>query len=189
MPLDQPCTYTHVVGTLWTTLHDQKLSFGTCVTQEESASIKNLRPLNLPFSRKQLIEDAKLFLGAPYLWGGAAALRRNPVSSVDCSGLIYLLYRTQGILLPRDAHPQSLKGSKKDFHELELGDLIYLSHETNPTKQTHVLLFNGNTYIESPKTGECVQELPFHTHYKIIGPYVEIHGREGKYLPTYISYV
>lgn len=177
-------TPTHVVSSLWETVDGKNLSFGTYLT----TNLSGTRPLGASFSRKQLIEDARLFLGAPYLWGGLAAPCQAPISSVDCSGLIHLIYRAQGILLPRDAHPQALKGRKIAFEEMQAGDLIYLSRENNPERHTHVLLYNDSTYIESPQTGEFVRELPFVTHYKQVGHLVEIKGRQNRYLPTYITF-
>jgi len=49
----------------------------------------------------QVIELAKShFLGTPYVWGG-----RSP-EGADCSGLIQLLARSQGIHIPRDSGDQ-----------------------------------------------------------------------------------
>jgi hypothetical protein len=50
--------------------------------------------INHPFSRSLLLQDARKFLGMPYLWGGKAYYSHDPIASVDCSGLIYLLYRS-----------------------------------------------------------------------------------------------
>ena len=44
-------------------------------------------------TKDKIIEDAFMYLGAPYLWGG-----RSPLG-IDCSGLTQMVYRLQGIHL------------------------------------------------------------------------------------------
>lgn len=60
-----------------------------------------------PYPRKSVTSDwisletlGKLWLGAPYLWGGRHRL------GVDCSGLMQVLWASQGLNLPRDAKDQ-----------------------------------------------------------------------------------
>ncbi len=192
---------THVTNVPWTYLEGIPLSFGTYVSLDNSGQAilpngkkvpinkAHLRPLHSPFCRDRLLSDASHFLGAPYLWGGASMHSEKMVSSVDCSGLIYLLYRAQGILIPRDAHPQSLKGRRIARDELQKGDLIYLSKESNPGRASHVLLYKDrHTYLESPQTGEKVAEKKFADHYKEEGALVTIVGRKDRYYPMYISF-
>lgn len=148
------------------------LSFGTLLHQispgivllptGETASCDpsalRLFPQNL--SRKTLFNDASLFLGFSYLWGGRASLGKNSISSVDCSGLVNLVYRAQGIHIPRDAHDQFLKGSQIDSKDLQIGDAIYLAREGKPERMTHVVLYTGSsTCIESPESGKKVRRL------------------------------
>ncbi len=53
----------------------------------------------LPYTTNNIIRAAYKWYGAPYGWGGMK-------NSVDCSSLIYNVYRTVGIRLPRDADQQ-----------------------------------------------------------------------------------
>ena len=61
------------------------------------------------------VEEARSFLGAPYLWGGMTA------AGIDCSGLVHMAWRRLGILVPRDAWQQAEAGSP--VGEPRLGDL------------------------------------------------------------------
>ncbi|MCX6621871.1 MAG: SH3 domain-containing protein, partial [Acidobacteria bacterium] len=47
------------------------------------------------------IATARRFLGLPYTWGGTSSY------GYDCSGFTQMLCRRRGVLLPRDAGPQS----------------------------------------------------------------------------------
>ena len=68
----------------------------------------------------RIIEKAKNLIGSPYLWGG------NSTKGSDCSGFTQLLYKSEGIFLPRDARQQANIGEKIDINELLTGDLLFL---------------------------------------------------------------
>ena len=46
------------------------------------------------------MEEARSYLGAPYLWGGMSE------RGIDCSGLVHMAWRRLGRLVPRDADQQ-----------------------------------------------------------------------------------
>ncbi|KFY04704.1 hypothetical protein O988_00584 [Pseudogymnoascus sp. VKM F-3808] len=106
-----------------------------------------------------LVKAGKLFLGRPYLWGGASGF------AFDCSGLTHTLYDAHGITIARDA------GSQADFtghgtnvarSDLEAGDLIY--YATNITSSSsihHVTMYIGNNkMIEAYGAGIPVRITP-----------------------------
>jgi cell wall-associated NlpC family hydrolase len=66
----------------------------------------------------ELVEEARAFLGTPYLWGGMTA------RGIDCSGLVHMAYRRLGRLVPRDADQQEEAGRAVADADLRPGDLI-----------------------------------------------------------------
>lgn len=101
--------------------------------------------------REHILQLAHQFIGNPYLWGGRSAYKLEffPKTSIDCSGLISLLYRVFGIIIPRDAKDQFLQFEKKEYPQLKKGDLIFkASKETS--KIEHVMLFEeGDSFIDA----------------------------------------
>ncbi len=71
-----------------------------------------------------IIDIAKQFLNAPYLWGGRTYF------GIDCSGYSQLIYKLKGVSLPRDAKDQAMKGSPVNMiHEIKPGDLAFFDNE------------------------------------------------------------
>ena len=93
------------------------------------------------FSKKEkLIDSALMYLNAPYLWGG-----RSPLG-IDCSGLTQMVYRLQGIKLPRDAYQQAEIGTTLSFvEESEAGDLAFFDDDEG--KIIHVGIIMENNHI------------------------------------------
>jgi len=106
--------------------------------------------------RGDIIKTAELFLDVPYLWGGRS------YAGVDCSGLVNLAYRANGIDLPRDAKDQRLTSKAITAEELEPADLVFVSAKNDFDRIVHVMLFAGGEYlIESPETGKNVRRITF----------------------------
>lgn len=106
-----------------------------------------------------LVKAGKLFLGRPYLWGGASGF------SFDCSGLTHTLYDAHGITIARDANSQADftgHGTNVARSDLQAGDLIYYaSNITASSSIYHVAMYIGNNeMIEAHGAGIPVKISP-----------------------------
>lgn len=90
--------------------------------------------------KSMLVENAMMYLNAPYLWGG-----RTPFG-IDCSGFSQIVYRLNGIDIPRDAYQQAEVGTTLSFvEESEAGDLAFF--DDNEGKIIHVGIILENNHI------------------------------------------
>ncbi|WP_108652942.1 C40 family peptidase [Dongshaea marina] len=73
------------------------------------------------------------FIGTPYTWGGSSSF------GFDCSGFVQQMYKTMGVILPRDSGPQAqwkgfLSVKRNALHP---GDLLFFGKD----RVTHVGMF------------------------------------------------
>lgn len=108
--------------------------------------------------RAGMVKKALFFVGSVYVWGGRTILNSTytgTITGLDCSALINLLFRLQGLLVPRNAHTQYgttmaiFKGS-----DLEPGDLVFFEDPEIRGFMSHVLMYLGdNKFIQSTGIG------------------------------------
>ncbi len=98
-----------------------------------------------------IISTAMEYLGVPYLWGA------NSPKTLDCSGLIHLVFSFHGIDLPRDASQIYEVGTEikpgRNFTDLLPGDLLYFDERQIPSEThiTHIALYLGEgKYLHTP---------------------------------------
>lgn len=97
----------------------------------------------IPVMRKKICDDALMYLGSPYRWGG-----KNP-QGIDCSGLCFMSYFLNGITIWRDAYADS-----RFVHEIPpskalQGDIIYF--------RGHAAIYIGDgEYVHSSASAGCV---------------------------------
>ncbi len=88
----------------------------------------------------KILADCHELMGTPYLWGGCST------KSMDCSGLVRIVFLNQGLLLPRDAKDLYLIGTPVD-RNFESGDLLFFSSSSDGNI-THVAIYDSdNKYI------------------------------------------
>lgn len=94
------------------------------------------------------VDEARAFLGAPYLWGGMSA------RGIDCSGLVHMAWRRLGTLVPRDAWQQAEAATP--VTDPRYGDLAVYGRE----KITHIAFWLGGGRILHAAGGRGVVEEP-----------------------------
>ncbi|MGH1526732.1 C40 family peptidase [Leifsonia sp. L25] len=93
-----------------------------------------------------VVNDAKKYLGVPYVFGGTSA------SGLDCSGLVQRVFKDLGIDVPRLVSGQSTVGTKvPSLAQAQPGDLIV----TNGGE--HIVIYAGDgKVIHAPSEGRNV---------------------------------
>lgn len=104
-----------------------------------------------------VINDAKKYVGVPYVYGGAGGSRGgNPFSGMDCSSFVSQVYKDFGINVP--AYTVSLEGCGHVVSSPQTGDMgFYGSHGAS----YHVTLALNSTTMEyEPQPGESCKITP-----------------------------
>lgn len=86
--------------------------------------------------RQSIIATAETYLGVPYVWGGTSR------SGFDCSGLVWRVFKQNGMEIPRTAGPQYREGEKLNRGDLLPGDLVFFS--TYTSGPSHVGIYAGD---------------------------------------------
>jgi len=85
-----------------------------------------------------LADTAMKFINSPYVWGG-----RIP-SGIDCSGLTQLVYKLNGIPVPRDSWQQAETGEDPGFlEEAAPGDLVFFDDDRGKISHVGMILARG----------------------------------------------
>lgn len=85
--------------------------------------------------RNSIIRDAFTYLNMPYKLGGTG------ISSIDCSTLSKLVYRSIGITLPNTCHLQYKEGIAVEKDQIADGDLVFFKRRGSVG---HVGIYVGN---------------------------------------------
>ncbi len=92
---------------------------------------------------EKMVELAQRFIGIPYLWGGRST------KGFDCSGFTQTLYKSIGIMLPRDANMQVKTGKEvvmdDELNNLKTGDLLFFGKSID--RITHVGMYIGDKKV------------------------------------------
>ena len=95
----------------------------------------NISTPNRIGTKDKIVEDALMYLNAPYLWGG-----RSPFG-IDCSGLTQIVYKVNNVVIPRDASQQAELGVGYSFlEEAEAGDIAFFDNEEGKINHVGILI-------------------------------------------------
>jgi cell wall-associated NlpC family hydrolase len=102
--------------------------------------------------RNEIVKTAKRYVGVPYRWGG-----ESPQTGFDCSGLTMVVYRLNGLDLPRSSQQQWRVGVPTKRDKLAKGDLVFFA--TSGGKQvSHVGIYTGNNkFLHAPSRGRNIR--------------------------------
>lgn len=91
-----------------------------------SSTVTNTKPIeSTERLADAIIEDAKQFLGNPYVYGGTSL-----ISGVDCSGFTQQIMKRHGIILSRTSGSQYMNdGYSVTRDELRKGDLVFFGYD------------------------------------------------------------
>ena len=102
--------------------------------------------------RKEIAKTANRFIGVPYRWGG-----QSPSTGFDCSGLTMVVYRLNGLELPRSSRQQWKSGRSVYPGELSTGDLVFFA-TNGDGRVSHVGIYMGNNrFLHAPSSGRKIR--------------------------------
>ncbi|KHD06489.1 hypothetical protein PN36_06300 [Candidatus Thiomargarita nelsonii] len=105
-------------------------------------SKETVRPLDAPLTLKEALERIKSFHQTPYQRGA------NTWVAMDGAGLIHLLFRVIGIIVPRDLTQLIKTGEQISLDKAQAGDVIFFS-TFDPNQSRPVILLDNNSFIEA----------------------------------------
>lgn len=98
----------------------------------------------------QILNEAKKYLGTPYVYGGASP------SGFDCSGFVYYVLKQLGFSPYRTPADQYKHGTAVSKDNLQVGDIVFFAG-TYASGISHVGIYAGNgQFIHSPNSRSTV---------------------------------
>jgi hypothetical protein len=94
---------------------------------------------------------ARGLLGTPYVWGGLSA------RGIDCSGLVHLVHRWLGTVVPRDARDQASALASVPVDEVRRGDLYFFARPERPVHHVALVVEPGVIVHASHRDGGVVE--------------------------------
>ena len=110
------------------------------------------RPGDKDHLRKEIVKTANEYIGIAYRWGGES--RRT---GFDCSGLTMVVYRINGLQLPRSSRQQWKAGRPISRSQLSEGDLVFFA-TSGGGRVSHVGIYTGQgQFLHAPGRGRKIR--------------------------------
>lgn len=126
---------------------DRNVSLGGSVAGEGTAMADGVS--RGAVLRRSVVSRSFAYLGRPYRYGGTSP------RGFDCSGFVGYVFRSCGIVLPRDSASQSRLGSSVEKSELVAGDLVFF-HTGGSRRINHVGIYIGDGKFIHASTHEGI---------------------------------
>lgn len=123
------------------------LQLSGCASNEKPAiaSMPGLSAMS-PINNNNAAREAMRLQGRRYVPGGD-----SPAEGFDCSGLVYYVYKKQGMNLPRDSWNQAHQLPAVHPDQRQPGDLVFFTMNTKP--YSHVGIYIGDDkFVHAPST-------------------------------------
>lgn len=121
------------------------------VSPEDYAAASDYRDGNAQL-REKIVGTARRYIGVPYRWGG-----ESPRSGFDCSGLTMVVYRINGLDLPRSSGQQWKVGKSINRSHLQKGDLVFFATAAGK-RISHVGIYaGGDLFLHAPGRNRRIQ--------------------------------
>lgn len=109
-----------------------------------------------------LVDEARSWLGTPYLYGGKTK------DGADCSGFVMQVYKNAaGINIPRNSRAQNEYCANLKKQDLAIGDLVFFSSKNSDGKVAHVGMFIGDGKIIHASSSRGVVESSLEQNYYV----------------------
>lgn len=102
---------------------------------------------------QDVINDAKKYLGIPYVWGGAGGARGgDPKTGMDCSSFVSQVYKDFGINIPAYTVSMEAYGHVINRSDVQTGDMGFYGRKGS---SYHICMaLDNQTMIYEPQPGE-----------------------------------
>lgn len=148
-----------LTATFTTTGQTITLLYGSSIDCIDNQYLINGNPAQLtagetgdaePLSGENIVKACMPLMNAPYLWGG-----RSPFG-IDCSGLVQVVFKMTGKMMPRDAWQQAEHpGEFIDLiDEAKPGDIAFFDNDEGRIIHTGIITGNGQIIHANGKVRE-----------------------------------
>ena len=110
----------------------------TLLTSCGSSKRTTSKARNTPTKTERIVLHAHAFSGTKYKFGGTTA------KGMDCSGLVYVAFQKENIVLPRVSRDMAKKGKPISKSSARPGDLVFFKTSKNSRQINHVGLITAN---------------------------------------------
>ena len=104
----------------------------SCGSSKKAVSKKRTIP-----KTERVVLHAQAFTGTKYKFGGTTS------KGMDCSGLIYVAFQKENIVLPRVSRDMAKKGKPVSKNSAKVGDLVFFRTNKNSRNINHVGLVSA----------------------------------------------